>query len=83
MTGGFIRSRKDSQDTHRKGGQVMTESEMWSDASVSQSRPRITRSHQKQGTILPWRLQRAQGPADSLVTDTLPPGLGKDMFLSH
>lgn len=50
----------------------------WSDVGASQATPRIA-SHQKlaerQGRVLPKRLQREHGPASTFNLDFRPPGL--------
>ena len=64
-------------ETHNEKQHVKTEAEA-GDASTNQRTPRIAGHHQQlegQGRVLPWILQREQGPADTLISDIWPPEL--------
>ena len=63
---------------------VKTEAEMevmqfW--VMEAQGLPGDTRSWKVQEKILPWKLQRKYGPADTLILDFWPPELWESTFL--
>ena len=45
---------------------------VWSDTATSQGTPRIVaalKARKRQGMMLPYNLQREQGPADTMISD--------------